>query len=118
MGATSRRKGAAGEREVCALLSAEFGEKITRNIGQARDGGDDITLPPFAIECKRRAKIAGLYDWIEQAELATHFGKRARVPTPVVMCRADGRTTWLVVMRFADWAKLAREEIAAARIEP
>jgi Holliday junction resolvase len=96
-----RRKGAVGEREIAGVLSDVFGRPIKRLLGQARDSGHDITLPPFAIEVKRRARIHGIYDWIAQAQSGT----------PVLMMRADGKE-WLVTMKLADWCKLAREEIA------
>jgi len=102
-GRNNKRRGSTGEREICALLAAEFGIPVKRNLGQARDGGHDVTLHPFAIEVKRRARIAGLYEWIAQAQGGE----------PVVMVRGDGRE-WLVVMRFGAWCKLAREEIATS----
>ena len=104
-GRRNRQRGQEGEREVCALLSAEFGFVVRRRLGQERDSGHDVTLPGFRLECKRRKRIAGLYDWIRQADDATC--------PPVVLARADGRE-WLVVMRLSDWCRLAREEIAAA----
>ena len=111
MGALSRRKGAAGERELATLLTDALGEKIRRKLGQARDGGDDIEVAgPFVSECKRRARIGHVYDWMAQAEFATPEGYHM----PVVMMRADGQD-WLVLMRFLDWARLAREEISDAR---
>ena len=54
----SRDKGATFEREIANDLTADWGTPVKRNIGQARDGGDDITVSPFRIECKRRAGIA------------------------------------------------------------
>ncbi len=110
MSKSQRTKGASGERELCALLSDAFGEKITRRLGQARDAGHDITLPGFNVECKRRARIGGIYDWMSQCA-RMHDGALAKRQAPVVMLRADGKD-WLVVMRFADWCTLAREEIA------
>ncbi len=110
MSASQRRKGQSGEREVCALLQAEFGVKVGRKLSQCRDAGNDIDLGPFVIECKRRARIGNVYDWISQAEFATPDG----YGMPVVMMRADGQD-WLVLMRFIDWARLAREEISDAR---
>jgi len=104
-GRASRRRGAGGERELCALLNDAFGTSCKRLLGQARDSGHDIDLPPFRIECKRRKRIANLYEWLEQADTVL----QAR---PVVMLRADGKG-WLVVMRLEDWATIAREEIAA-----
>jgi len=121
MSKLSRTKGAGGERELCALLSDQFGQVIKRKLGQARDSGHDVDLPPYRIECKRRKRIAGLYQWIKQAEVPV-IVECARTPEyvitgngmsiPVVALRADGKD-WLIVMRFADWCKIAREEIAA-----
>lgn len=102
----SRRKGARGENDACKLLAAEFGLNVKRKLGQARDSGTDILdLPGFSIEVKRRAKVAGLYDWLGQAV------EVAGATAPVLMLRADGQP-WLVVMGFYDWAKLARETVA------
>lgn len=109
MSASQRTKGACGEREVCTLLTDEFGIKAKRNLSQTRDSGDDIDYPPFAIEVKRRGRIAGLYEWLSQAIRPVKHPDDIRTPT--LFLRADGKD-WLVVMRFKDWAKLAREEIA------
>ncbi len=103
-GKRSRNKGAGGERELCALLAAEFGIPVRRKLGQARDSGHDIDLPGFNVEVKRRARIAGLYEWLEQADSVTR--------RPVLMLRGDGKD-WLCVMRLPDWCALAREEINA-----
>jgi hypothetical protein len=107
-GRRNRQRGQEGEREICALLSAAFGFVVRRRLGQERDSGHDVSLPGFALECKRRRRIAGLYEWLAQADGATY--------PPVVLARADGRE-WLVVMKFRDWCRLAREEIAAAADE-
>lgn len=104
MGKASRDKGARFEREIANDLTDRWGVSIKRNIGQARDGGDDITVDPFRIECKRRAKIAG-YDFIEQATAATDEGQ-----IPVVVMRADGKKP-LVLMRYDDWCMLAQGEL-------
>lgn len=106
MSASQRRKGANGEREVCALLQAEFGVKVGRKLGQARDGGADVHMPPFIVEVKRRARIAGLYEWLKQAEDATPEGYHL----PCVFLRADGQE-WVVAMKFKHWATLARGEL-------
>lgn len=105
MSASQRRKGAAGEREACAWLSERLGTVVRRQINQARDGGADIHVGPFRVEVKRRKGIA-VYEWIDQAEAAcTDF------ETPVVICRADGRTDWLVVLRAEDALRLMRGEL-------
>jgi hypothetical protein len=104
MSKSQRTKGATFERDVANDLTADWGIKIKRNIGQARDGGDDITVPPFRIECKRRAGIA-VYDWLAQCERACELSE-----IPVVIARADQKDA-IVIMRYSDWKKLAREEL-------
>jgi len=108
MSKLSRTKGAGGERELCALLSDAFGQVVKRKLGQARDSGHDIDLPPFRIEVKRRKRIANLYQWVDQAD--SQPGPELS-EMPVVALRADGKP-WLVVMYMDDWIKLAREEIS------
>ena len=112
MSKLSRTKGAGGERELCALLSDQFGQVVKRKLGQARDSGHDVDLPPYRIECKRRKRIANLYEWLQQATpMLIAQEPQFKLTTPIVALRADGKD-WLIVMRFADWCKLAREEIA------
>lgn len=116
MGAHQRRKGANAERELCALLAEEFGIKVQRNLGQARDGGSDIPIPGFLIESKRPARVAVLYPAMEQAIAGLRPIKHPQArQTPCVALRADGKE-WLVVMRFKDWCRLAREEVASASV--
>jgi len=116
MSKSQRTKGAGGERELCGILSDALGQVVKRKLGQARDSGHDIDLPPFRIECKRRAKIA-VHKWMDQAQFPNDDSCAAgwtELPAgvmPVVAMRADGEE-WLVVMRLDDWIKLAREEIA------
>jgi hypothetical protein len=71
------------------------------------DKGHDIDLPGFAIEAKRMARIGKVYEWMEQA---VEQAKSADMP--VVICRADGKES-LVIVRLPDFVKLAREEICA-----
>jgi len=104
MSASQRTKGAAGERELAGILADALGIEVKRKLGQARDSGNDIDLPGFAVECKRRARLAGLYEWIAQADGGNG--------PPVLILRADGKG-WLAVMRLPDWITLAREEVAA-----
>ena len=110
MSKMQRTKGAAGEREVCSLLSDALGAKVTRQLGQARDGGHDISLPPFRLEVKRRAHIGNLYEWMRQVQADPDLCHQ----TGVIMLRADGEG-WLAVMRIEDWIRLAREEIVDGR---
>ena len=106
MGRSQKRKGAAGEREVCHILTDELGEKVTRRINQARDSGCDIEVGAYNIEVKRRARIGQIYDWMEQAAASCEDTEKK----PVVVCRADGKK-WLAIMPFGDWINLAREAL-------
>lgn len=106
-GRRNRQRGQEGEREVCALLADAIGQTVTRRLGQERDSGTDIHLGPFAIEVKRRKAIAGLYEWLGQAqEAATASGLKYGC----VVLRADGKP-FLVVHSFDDWITLARGEL-------
>ena len=104
MSKLAKDRGASYEREVCKALSDALGSKVTRVLGQARDGGSDIDLGPFMIECKRRRKIA-IYEWMEQAKVSSKGGKM-----PVVICRGDGKES-LVIFRLDDAIKLMQNEL-------
>jgi hypothetical protein len=96
MGASQRRKGATYEREIANAIGAK------RNIGQARDGGDDITHEGYRIECKRRARLGPMVEWMAQAVASVQEPERE---TPVVVCRGDGGES-LVILRFDDWVRI------------
>ena len=104
MSKLAKDRGASYEREVCKALSDALGSKVTRVLGQARDGGSDIDLGPFMIECKRRRKIA-IYEWMEQAKVSSKGEKM-----PVVICRGDGKES-LVIFRLDDAIKLMQNEL-------
>lgn len=104
MSKSQRTKGASFERDIANDLTLDFGIKVKRNIGQARDGGDDITVAPFRLELKRRKGIA-VYQWMKQCIAACELSN-----IPAVILKAD-REEPLVLMRYADWKKLAREEL-------
>jgi len=56
MGAMSRRKGAAFEREVAIKIRDNLGYDCKRNLEQYQQGGDDLSgVPGWSIECKRYA---------------------------------------------------------------
>lgn len=103
MSKAQRDKGAGFENEIAADLRAAWGVPVKRNLGQARDSGCDLTVPPFFIECKRRALI-GVYAWLDQVMACCG----ARVP--IVVARADRREA-IVIMRYADWTKIAAGEL-------
>jgi len=96
-----RTKGATYEREIVHTL-VERGYIAARNLMQTRDGGADIILQDFIIECKRRASIA-VYDWLDQATLAAKGRKR-----PVVVARGDRRES-VVILRLEDFLDLVGE---------
>jgi hypothetical protein len=72
MGRMSRNKGARGEREFLAMLGAELGEMLTRNLQQTRGGGADcLMVKGWAIEVKRCESLSRPTWWrqaVEQAE--------------------------------------------------
>jgi hypothetical protein len=115
-----RDKGATFEREIANELSQLVGRKVQRNIGQVRDGGDDITLPPYRFECKRRASIA-VYQWLDQcAEACANADppySMALLPKtvenaniPIVVARADHRQS-IVVMNWETFKTLLAQSL-------
>lgn len=100
-GRTSRNKGAAAEREFCALLSEHLGEVVKRKLGQARDSGDDVQVQHFRFEVKRRETLS-LPAWCRQVELACKGDPRA---VPIVAYRQNGQP-WRVVLRLEDFLPL------------
>jgi len=97
MSRMSRTKGAAGERELCRLLTGELGIEVRRNIAQARSGGADcLELPGFAIECKRTERMARPTWWAQAVEQGGKvqaepivFYRRSREPWQALVCTAD-----------------------------
>jgi len=109
MGKAQRVRGSAYEREVCGDLSAALGRVVHRKLGQARDGGDDIEVKPFLIECKRRRRIVA-YQWLRQIEQAAADRGGTRRSVPVVVARADGQDS-IAILKLADFIPLMRGEI-------
>jgi len=101
MGKMQRTKGAIYEREIVHAL-VDRGWDAARNLMQTREGGADIILQDFILECKRRAKLS-LYDWLDQATLAAKGRKR-----PVVVARGDRRES-VVILRLDDFLDLIGE---------
>lgn len=104
MGKLQRTRGAVYEREVCDVLTKKFGTKVTRKLGQARDGGDDIEVGNLRIECKRRRGIA-VYDWLSQVQAAAKDCDKL----PVVVARADGKRS-IAILDFEDFLALIPDE--------
>jgi len=70
----SRVKGHKFENDVCKLIGLEFSISVRRNLEQTREGGGDIMLNPFLIECKRYAQQGSNWfkdDWWEQVKRAS-----------------------------------------------
>jgi hypothetical protein len=94
MGATSRNKGAGGERELAQLLTEITGITIKRRVRQHAADHDLEGLPGWAIECKRHATAPRhqLDAWWTQAQMqAARTGARA-----VLFYRSD-RAPWRAV---------------------
>lgn len=103
-GRGARNKGAAGERELAALLSEHLGFVVKRNLGQARDGADDLTVQQFRIEVKRRERLE-VDKWSEQVEACAQPGE-----VPVVAYRRNGQP-WRVCLRLDDFIPLMRDAL-------
>jgi Holliday junction resolvase len=99
-----RNKGATGERELAGILRDNLGVEVKRNLGQARDGADDITIGKFRIECKRQERLQ-IDVWCEQVEACAQPGE-----IPLVIYRRNGKP-WRVVLRLEDFIPLMREEL-------
>lgn len=90
-GRYSRNKGAAGERELFAILSERLGIPIKRGLVSSREGGaDSLDIPGFAVEVKRVEK-ENLPVWWRQA--CDQAGDRL----PVLFYRAS-RKPWAAVV--------------------
>jgi hypothetical protein len=95
-GASSRRKGQTGEREVCKLIRDALDIDASRNLDQTREGGSDImSIPGYALEVKKHAAVSQgkISKWWEQAvRQAIECGR-----TPVLFYRIPS-STWRVVL--------------------
>lgn len=143
MGKSQRTKGAVFEREIAAQFSSALAIPATlpflppvtnpdmpvpvtafkRNIGQARDGGNDIDAGPFVIECKRRKTLKTIEGWLAQATRAAKASPRNvrgllrhddSGLVPIVVARADaGRG--MVVLDLEDFLRIAGEWVRECR---
>lgn len=104
MGKHQRTKGATGEREFCALLREYGFNEAERVLGQARDGGGDVVIPPMLYEVKRRQSAPGVRKYLDQA--AASVVNYERVEVPCVAIREDGNTEWIVVLGARDFLKM------------
>jgi hypothetical protein len=111
VGASQRRKGAVYEREVMSAFSAALGAEFKRNIGQARDGGNDGDVGPLVLEMKRRKSLKTFMDWYRQAQAATPAGR-----IPVVVMREDAGES-MVMLSLEDFLRLTLPELKRALSE-
>ena len=103
-GRGKRNKGAAGERELAGILKDHLGFEVKRNLGQARDGADDITIQKFRIEVKRQERLQ-VDRWSEQVESCSKVGE-----IPVLAYRRNGQP-WRVCLRLDDFIPLLRDAL-------
>ncbi len=103
-GRGKRAKGAAGERELAALLSDHLGFVVKRNLGQARDGADDLTVQHFRLEVKRQETLR-IDEWSKQVESCTQPGE-----IPVLAYRRNGQP-WRVCLRLEDFIPMMRDQL-------
>ena len=101
MGKTSQRKGAAGERELAALLSAAGYECQRGGSLSFGEIPDVLGLPGIHIEVKRDEKL----NVGEAMEQAIRDSERMLDGLPALFHRRN-RKPWLVTMRLQDWLKL------------
>ena len=107
MGAAERRRGADAERELSAILRDGLGDDtIRRNLGAARNGGDDITLGRYRIEAKN-CKTLSMPAWLRQA--AAQCDRPGDVP--VVAFRQKGGQ-WYACIEIEHFVNLIREDVA------
>lgn len=105
MSKSQHTKGATYEREVAAELSDWLGVDCKRKLGAARDGGDDIQVGQFRIECKRH-ETTKVWEWYAQAKANAAAGEEI----PVVVFRRS-RSESMALMSFTDFMRLMREFI-------
>lgn len=101
MGRASQKKGAAGERELAAILQ-EYGYDCTRGGSLTFGSVADVTgLPGIHIEVKRVEKL----NVGEALDQSIRDSERMRDGLPALFHRRN-RKPWLVTMRLSDWLKL------------
>jgi len=101
MGKSQQRKGAAGERELAALLSAQGYECQRGGSLSFGEIPDVLGLPGIHIEVKRVEKL----NVVEAMEQAIRDSDRMLDGMPALFHRRN-RKPWLVTMRLEDWLKL------------
>jgi hypothetical protein len=112
--ASQRNKGHKFERDVRDAFGEALGCEFQRNIGQARDSGNDLDIGPLCVEVKIRKTLGTVYGWLQQAIVSLPaFAKRTGQDhgIPIVVARQDGDTSPIVILRLNDFLKLTRDEL-------
>jgi hypothetical protein len=107
MAINSRRKGAAGERELANYLREQGWQKARRTqqyAGNPEGGSGDVVCEnfPFHIEGKRCQQIKP-EEWMRQAIKDCPDSK-----IPSVFFRRNGEKKWLVILQADDVCEIAR----------
>jgi len=107
MAINSRRKGAAGERELASYLREQGWKKARRTqqyAGNPEGGSGDVVCDnfPFHIEGKRCQQIKP-EQWMAQAKSDCPASK-----IPSVFFRRNGEKKWLVILQADDVCEIAR----------
>ena len=103
-GARSRRKGAVGERELAAVLTAEGFQSVRGQQHRGGSGSPDVivpALPAVHFEAKRCERFS-LYDALRQAR------RDAGDKLPVVAHRKNA-CEWVAILRLTDLLAILRE---------
>lgn len=99
-----RNKGSHAEREIAAILTDQLGFVVKRNLGQARDGGDDITIGQYRLEIKRQERLQ-IDAWSAQVEACANPSE-----VPVVVYRRNGQP-WRVCLLLDDFIPMMRDQL-------
>jgi len=107
MAINSKRKGAAGERELANYLREQGWQKARRTqqyAGNPEGGSGDVVCDnfPFHIEGKRCQQIKP-EQWMAQAKSDCPASK-----IPSVFFRRNGEKRWLVILQADDVCEIAR----------
>lgn len=103
-GRGKRDKGSAGERELAKLLTDQLGFVVKRNLGQSRDGADDITIQKFRLEVKRQETLK-MDLWSQQVEACAQPGE-----VPVLVYRRNGQP-WRVCLLLDNFIPMMRDQL-------
>ena len=105
-------KGKSAERELAKLLGEVGRLQLSRNLGQSRDGGHDLTgIPGVALEVKRCERLNIPAWWLQAVEQAKSAGL-----VPVLAYR-QSRKPWHFVIPLSWITGLSTDETATISLE-